>query len=593
MASQVAKRKRDQSLPSKVKASGKESEGDKHEEGQYVIAVRGVGSWGDFKRQATQVEESKGTTRRSKRRGGSEIVETQGQVSSVKEDECEEKNYQLKENLECTAVNPVSVEKDRESEEIIKKVEVSVEKNGELELRGINVSKELEAVKKYNYERELERTKTENGLVEIFWNLQGEMLSCRNAIKTEREQLDQDSAQINVFMEEFKLIQVRNKVLEEKARQLKFCVANLKTERSNDKAKITKLEKEFEDDKNLWKTHRAALKSEVKREQENYKNMEQLFMETSDGLGKAIELRKKSENKIKLLEEELKIHKDKLRTGDVSRNEEFITLKKKHTSLESSLSSSLECPVCFYVPTSGPVFQCPNGHLMCSPCRQHKCPTGRCPTCTLGMANIKSLVALAVIENIDHECSNDGCPDHLPLTHLASHKLVCAHRPVTCPAVRCQEEVGLAKLGHHLQFTCKNVIKVRRLQQDTVEVILQPISKTRSALDLFHMTWKNKVFLLTIKPEEGGCWWTFQVQLLGSREECAGLEVKLELREVEQAGLEGQPGSLGVRTFSGPPLPVEAGVEERRFAGLAVHMGGVVGRGEGVQLAITLTYSEN
>ena len=30
------------------------------------------------------------------------------------------------------------------------------------------------------------------------------------------------------------------------------------------------------------------------------------------------------------------------------------------------LRKSLECPVCFHTPKAGPLYQCKNGHLLCS-----------------------------------------------------------------------------------------------------------------------------------------------------------------------------------------------------------------------------------
>ena len=43
------------------------------------------------------------------------------------------------------------------------------------------------------------------------------------------------------------------------------------------------------------------------------------------------------------------------------------------------LRKALECPVCFYTPKAGPLYQCENGHILCSACnaKVQKCPECR------------------------------------------------------------------------------------------------------------------------------------------------------------------------------------------------------------------------
>ena len=44
------------------------------------------------------------------------------------------------------------------------------------------------------------------------------------------------------------------------------------------------------------------------------------------------------------------------------------------------LRKSLECPVCFHTPKAGPIYQCENGHTLCSECNgkvKKLCPVCR------------------------------------------------------------------------------------------------------------------------------------------------------------------------------------------------------------------------
>ena len=63
------------------------------------------------------------------------------------------------------------------------------------------------------------------------------------------------------------------------------------------------------------------------------------------------------------------------------------------------MKNRVECPVCLEVPRKGPVFICSNGHLVCKKCKRESCPT-----CRVRMGDNKSLLAIAVIENILHDC---------------------------------------------------------------------------------------------------------------------------------------------------------------------------------------------
>ena len=43
------------------------------------------------------------------------------------------------------------------------------------------------------------------------------------------------------------------------------------------------------------------------------------------------------------------------------------------------LKRALECPVCFETPQAGPLYQCKNGHILCSGCiaKVQECPQCR------------------------------------------------------------------------------------------------------------------------------------------------------------------------------------------------------------------------
>ena len=54
--------------------------------------------------------------------------------------------------------------------------------------------------------------------------------------------------------------------------------------------------------------------------------------------------------------------------------------------LVGELKKSLECPVCFYTPKAGPLYQCENGHILCSGCNGK---VQQCPECRVDLPNVR------------------------------------------------------------------------------------------------------------------------------------------------------------------------------------------------------------
>ena len=44
----------------------------------------------------------------------------------------------------------------------------------------------------------------------------------------------------------------------------------------------------------------------------------------------------------------------------------------------AGLKRALECPICFQTPKAGPLYQCENGHILCSGCIEK---VQECPQC--------------------------------------------------------------------------------------------------------------------------------------------------------------------------------------------------------------------
>ena len=235
---------------------------------------------------------------------------------------------------------------------------------------------------------------------------------------------------------------------------------------------------------------------------------------------------------------------DRLRQQLALRIESEETLRTNYEDLVSSLAAKVECPVCFEVPKSGPIFSCVNGHLVCKECRRDSCPTCRAP---LGRST--SLLALTVIQQIPHPCKFEpqGCDARLALSNLEAHTAICPHRLVTCPNATCSLQVPLATLAEHTLERC--IHKGTFLDTPLVNkynFIAKPpdgqarFDRGRNSLwqpDGLTFDGKNFFFKMTRKGRKGN--WFFYVQMAGSEEDCSNYTASIQVFNLK-AGIGGR-----------------------------------------------------
>ncbi|KAG2675097.1 hypothetical protein I3760_13G169400 [Carya illinoinensis] len=96
------------------------------------------------------------------------------------------------------------------------------------------------------------------------------------------------------------------------------------------------------------------------------------------------------------------------------------------------LHELLECPVCMNL-MHPPIYQCPNGHTLCSNCKG-RVPNS-CPTCRHELGNIRCLALEKLSESLELPCRYQvlGCHDKFPYYSKIKHEKHCKHRPFNCP----------------------------------------------------------------------------------------------------------------------------------------------------------------
>ena len=163
-----------------------------------------------------------------------------------------------------------------------------------------------------------------------------------------------------------------------------------------------------------------------------YRDMEENIIALEEQLKENIEL---NENSKALAERKLKENRElKERVSVLEKQSKenmdtymkiYINMKRKNEALVDLLEERVKCPVCLEVPTSGPMYSCSNGHLVCESCYQGT--NSDCSMCRTRMFKNVSLLAKTVLENIEHRCRFDteGCKVRTPLVDVENHKKIC------------------------------------------------------------------------------------------------------------------------------------------------------------------------
>jgi len=257
------------------------------------------------------------------------------------------------------------------------------------------------------------------------------------------------------------------------------------------------------------------------------------------------------------IEEELKLEKGKV--------EEELKLEKGKVD---NLKKMVECPICLEVPRKGPIFMCPNGHFLCKKCRRENCPT-----CRAVMGDNKSILAVAVIENILHDCKFiTECGQKYSLDKIEDHEKTCKHRIVSCPNFDsyCTEKVPLSKLLNHLLETnCSS--------NETAIVVKSSVKHSISLGDISSISKSGAWSLLTCSyqgfnfatcAEMSDDHYHFYVVMFESPEVCSGFDIEIEVYERYKSASSTKRHSAKVCCS---PCSIDQTESEIKELGLTVH----------------------
>ena len=236
------------------------------------------------------------------------------------------------------------------------------------------------------------------------------------------------------------------------------------------------------------------------------------------------------------------------------------TLKSKYKKMMTGLRSNVECPVCISVPTDGHMLTCPRGHLVCNTCRVKMRAEGQenCPVCSEPMGNNKSLLAMAVIENMEHECTNTGCKEMLSYDEVRKHKEeLCKYRPVLCPGIKCGSLFPSSSFDNHAK-TCDSIdMETNTRTWFTVDADdADDTANSQWNTQIYHMN--KEVFGLRLGICNGNFF--FETLMLAEKEKCNRFKTTISILDPnDETSFVGQfnPTPIGATHVQGSRLTIE------------------------------------
>jgi len=252
-------------------------------------------------------------------------------------------------------------------------------------------------------------------------------------------------------------------------------------------------------------------------------------------------------DQIKVEEAKAKVEQEKARVEQARLVVEEDRLKVdedrvKIEKMSKELQSQIECPVCLSMPRDDrPVPCCPQGHFVCSTCRDELIRQGKldCPTCRVPMGQGQSLLALTVIKNVQHECGHQGCNVKLNFDKIKEHEEKCIWRLIPCPGmgINCTAKTPLFNVVHHAEV-CPDCTWPPK-QVDGEEALFTNHLRVHKVGSQGRLRWETKIL------ESGEGWFFFvrssrkkgryevDVLMKGSQEDCEVFMVEASILNVD------------------------------------------------------------
>ena len=206
--------------------------------------------------------------------------------------------------------------------------------------------------------------------------------------------------------------------------------------------------------------------------------------------------------------------------------------KIKGIQSSEELREDLECPVCFVIPKSGPIYQCEAGHIHCKSCHPqlHECPVCRGP-----IGNMRSLMTEKIIAKLPRKCTfaEYGCLEDEKLPEeMVLHEKCCNFRLTKCISVGCKEDVPFSDIMDHCRLKHNSIIS----KKDDFDYLNFTMGTTETFQDIpsFVRSQKN-AFALHIRGHDEG-YISIYVFIIGSQQDIDNEEYQCKVELMNSRG---------------------------------------------------------
>lgn len=112
----------------------------------------------------------------------------------------------------------------------------------------------------------------------------------------------------------------------------------------------------------------------------------------------------------------------------------------KNKLSDEKLYDLVECPVCFELPKSPPIYHCPNGHILCNTCHGN---LQTCPQCREPLGKNRCRIAEELMNFEPCSFFKHGCSARFTTKYGKDHEKECQFREVGCPFPDCKKNISI------------------------------------------------------------------------------------------------------------------------------------------------------
>ena len=202
--------------------------------------------------------------------------------------------------------------------------------------------------------------------------------------------------------------------------------------------------------------------------------------------------------------------------------------KIKGIQSSEELREDLECPVCFVIPKSGPIYQCEAGHIHCKSCHPqlHECPVCRGP-----IGNMRSLMTEKIIAKLPTKCSfaEYGCLEDEKLPEeMLLHEKCCNFRLTKCVIFDCNKDVPVSDIVDHCRLKHDCIISKKDDELEWLNLYVGTTPATFQDIPSFVTSQKN-AFAIYIRGHDEG-YISIYVFIIGSQQDIDNEEYQCKIK---------------------------------------------------------------